>query len=148
MDGDELRIVASDCPEDDRRTILETLLAFNRQAAGGTQYKPFTLVLRDAAGNVRGGAYGTTFFRWARIEVLAIDAAFRGAGEGRRLLRAVEDMARREGCIGVWLDSYSFQAPGFYERSGFVQVGAIEDFPPGSSRHILAKRLAAQGPDS
>jgi hypothetical protein len=43
----------------------------------------------------------------------------------------------------VWLDSFSFQAPGFYRRLGYAEFGVVEDYPPGHTRHFLKKRLAA-----
>lgn len=39
----------------------------------------------------------------------------------------------------------SFQAPGFYEKLGFVEFGRIEEIPPGQSRIFMKKRLSALG---
>jgi hypothetical protein len=50
----------------------------------------------------------------------------------------------RRGCHGVWLDTFTFQARGFYERLGYSVFGAIEDYPPGHSRHFLKKDLRPQ----
>jgi hypothetical protein len=41
------------------------------------------------------------------------------------------------GCRGAWLDTYSFQARGFYEHLGY----SIDDYPPGQSRIFLHKSL-------
>jgi GNAT superfamily N-acetyltransferase len=65
----------------------------------------------------------------------------RGNGEGTRLLTAVENLARSRHCIGVYLFSYSFQAPGFYERHGFTAFGQIAGLPPGHVTVWLSKRL-------
>ena len=54
---------------------------------------------------------------------------------------AAEDEARRRGCIGTYVDTYSFQAPGFYARQGYAAFGTLEDLPPGGSRTWFAKRL-------
>ena len=48
---------------------------------------------------------------------------------------------RARGCVGARLDTYSFQARGFYERLGYTVTGAIEDCPPGHTRWSMAKRL-------
>src|SRR5262249_14984729 len=72
-----------------------------------------------------------------------------------RLLTAVEDAARDQGCVGAWLSAYAFQAPGFFEKNGYGPFGELasdvglagaadsrlcffrkppsrlEDFPPG-----------------
>jgi len=56
-------------------------------------------------------------------------------------MNLAEQEADRRGCIGVWVDTHSFQAPGFYERLGYSPFGVIEDYPPGHSRLFLQKRL-------
>jgi len=52
-----------------------------------------------------------------------------------------EAIARAHGCVGIWLDTFSFQARGFYEKLGFAVFGTMEDFPPGHQRFFLQKRL-------
>jgi hypothetical protein len=53
----------------------------------------------------------------------------------------LEAEARARGCIGVWLDTLSFQARPFYEKHGYALFGSIEDQPPGHARHFLFKRF-------
>jgi len=52
-----------------------------------------------------------------------------------------EKIARASDCIGIWLDTYEFQARGFYEKIGFEVFGTLEDHPAGSQRFFLRKRL-------
>ncbi len=42
---------------------------------------------------------------------------------------------------GFWLDTFAFQAPGFYEKLGYEIFGTLDQFPRGSCRHFLYKRL-------
>jgi ribosomal protein S18 acetylase RimI-like enzyme len=56
-------------------------------------------------------------------------------------MQAIEEEARARDLIGIWLDTYSFQAPGFYRKLGYEEVGRIPDYPPGQARIFLAKRL-------
>jgi ribosomal protein S18 acetylase RimI-like enzyme len=70
-----------------------------------------------------------------------------GRGAPRRRLRRApageaEDEARSRGCHAVWLDSFSFQAPGFYRRLGFHEFGRLDDYPAGHARHFLWKPLS------
>ncbi len=100
-----------------------------------------SLLLRDADGRVVGGLQGRTVWSWLYTENLAVPPGLRGAGWGTRLLAAAEDEARARGCIGARLDTYTFQARGFYEKRGYRVVGAIEDCPPGQTRFTMTKRL-------
>ena len=65
------------------------------------------------------------------------------AGLGSSLLATAEHEARLRGCRGAWLDTFEFQARGFYERAGYVVFGEIPDYPPGSARYFLKKALGA-----
>jgi GNAT superfamily N-acetyltransferase len=66
----------------------------------------------------------------------------RGAGLGRDLIGQAERIAIRRGCHSAYLDTFSFQARGFYEALGYTLFGTL-DYPPGHQRRFLQKRLAA-----
>jgi GNAT superfamily N-acetyltransferase len=57
------------------------------------------------------------------------------------MIRMAEDQARARGCIGAWLDTFSFQARPFYERLGYQVIGRLDDFPPPFTRFFMARRL-------
>ena len=56
-------------------------------------------------------------------------------------MEKAEALARERALVGLWLDTFSWQAPGFYRSLGFVEIGRIPDHPPGEARIFLAKRL-------
>ena len=64
-----------------------------------------------------------------------------GNGVGTQLLVAAEQEARQRGCVKVTVDTHSFQAPEFYRRHGYVEVGSINDYPAGYSYHFFRKPL-------
>jgi hypothetical protein len=39
------------------------------------------------------------------------------------------------------LDTFDFQARGFYERNGYELFGTLDDCPPGHKRYYLKKAL-------
>lgn len=78
---------------------------------------------------------------WFFVSLLGVTPAARGRGVGRQLIQKAEVLARERALVGLWLDTFSWQAPGFYRRLGFTEVGRIPDHPPGEVRLFLTKRL-------
>lgn len=123
-------------------SVGDRLREYNATQVGPPGYSPLHVLLRDEAGEVAGGALGDVYLGWLFVRTLWIADEHRGAGHGERLLRAAEDEARARGCHAVWLDTFSFQAPGFYRRLGYQEFGRLDDYPDGHSRHFLWKPLA------
>lgn len=124
-----------------REAVLAGLVAHNEAAAGPGGYRPLNIALHQD-GRIAGGLIGYSFHRWLFIHLFHVDAALRGIGIGTRMIGMAEDEARARGCIGVHLDSFSFQARPFYERHGYRVFGTLGDFPPGHMRYFLSKRIA------
>jgi len=76
------------------------------------------------------------------VELLFVPECLRGQGTGRQLMEQAEVVAREHGCVGIWLDTFSFQAPGFYQKLGYAVFGEIGNYPPGHSRFFLHKHLS------
>jgi len=121
-------------------TLRDQIDAFNdtHTRLGEPERKLAVLVRDPATGAVRGGLLGVSYYRWLFVDILVLPPDLRGAGLGRRIMHAAEREAIRRDCIGVWLVSYSFQAPGFYRRLGYDEFGAL-DFPNGHSGILLRK---------
>ncbi|CAI8874629.1 Predicted N-acetyltransferase YhbS [Pseudomonas sp. IT-P12] len=126
---------------EDREAILAPLRAYNVAQAGDGKAEPLALLVRDDQGEILGGLYGRFFYRWLFIELLSVPEQARGDGMGSQLMRMAEDLAREKECVGIWLDTFSFQAPAFYQKMGYSELGQIVDYPPGHRRHFFQKRL-------
>ncbi|MCX4220522.1 MULTISPECIES: N-acetyltransferase [unclassified Pseudomonas] len=137
-----LRIELSQDPtEEQRAAILAPLRSHNIAKAGPSLYEPVALLVRDDNDAILGGLYGHTFYRWLFIELLAVPEEGRGQGIGSKLMQMVEEFAREKDCVGIWLDTFDFQAPGFYKKLGYIECGEIADYPLGHKRHFFQKRL-------
>lgn len=99
------------------------------------------VLARSTEGAVLGGAVGRTWGRCAELQQLWVADAQRGCGLGTALMRAFEDEAANRACDLLYLESFSFQAPGFYHRLGYADVLRIAGFPDGVVKHYLQKRL-------
>jgi predicted N-acetyltransferase YhbS len=80
-------------------------------------------------------------FDWLLINWLWVAEPYRKIGIGSRLLLGAEAAARERHCRGVYLDTFTFQAPQFYARHGYREFGRLSDYPPGHARIWLSKAL-------
>ncbi len=103
---------------------------------------PLKIVLKaKQTETIIGALTGQSVWGWLYVHLLWVDAARQGEGLGSRLMQAAEIEAEKRGCNGIWVSTYSFQAPVFYEKMGYAPFGRIDDFPPGHVRHFYQKRL-------
>jgi GNAT superfamily N-acetyltransferase len=121
--------------------LWKGLVRFNRQHAGPLRYKRTVLCAHNARGRLIGGLIMQSYWRETYVELLWLSAAARGAGTGAKLISEAERRARRRGSYVIHLNTYSFQAPGFYEAQGYRRFGAVSGSPRGKRRYYYMKRL-------
>lgn len=124
------------------RAVVKGLVAHNTAKAGKSRWKRFAVSVRDDAGAIKGGVVGYTMWNWCFIELVWLDEALRGTGLGTELMAKAEAVATKRGARHVYLDTFSFQGDGFYQKLGYEVFGELGDFPPGHRRIWLKKDLA------
>ncbi len=121
--------VAGADPELDQH-LSYRLSEFNRAATPDvTPAEELTIRVRDETDELVGGISGWTWGGASGMGMVWAHPAFRGAGLGSELLRAFETEAASRGCTHVFVTSFTFQAPGFYERHGYRQIFRWEGVP-------------------
>ncbi|MFV3411147.1 GNAT family N-acetyltransferase [Pseudomonas sp. NY15436] len=134
--------LSENATEEERLGILTPLLAHNLANGGDDAHETFALLLRDPDSNeVIGGLYGKISYRWLLIDLVSVPESMRGQGIGERLMRMAEEVAQEKSCTGIWLETFSFQAPGFYQKLGYSEFGRLVDYPPGHTRLYYQKSL-------
>lgn len=137
-----LHITAPESPSEAHRdAILAPLRTHNLLRAGDPRIRPVALLLTTEEGDHAGGLWGKCAYDWLFVELLAVPEEHRGNNYGKALMDQAEAIARDHGCIGIWLDTYEFQARGFYEKLGFEPFGTLDDHPIGQRRFFLRKRF-------
>lgn len=121
--------------------IKRQIIQFNRRCVGEENYQELAVFLRDPDEKLVGGLVGCTYWQWLYVDVFWIQESYRKSGYGAVLLEAAEAEAIQRGCQSVYLDTFSFQAPEFYQKLGYVVFGELPNFPDGQSRFFLTKAL-------
>ena len=121
--------------------LEDRLYAFNVGATGIADGRGLALVVRDDAGRAVAAALGHTWSGTCELKQVWVDEPLRRAGLGRALvLRAIAE-AEARGCTQLLLDTYSFQAPHFYEKLGFREKFRLDDYPRGHAKIWLLREL-------
>jgi GNAT superfamily N-acetyltransferase len=128
--------------EADRHDIHMRLRGSNVKLVGRPfDLRPFSVFIRDGDGAIVGGLNGSTMWDCLAVDQIWIDEGLRRRGWGRRLMQAAERIAMRRGCRSAFVDTFSFQSPGFYERMGYVECGRMSHHAD-VTWHFFTKTLA------
>lgn len=143
--ADDPNCTIAELSRDDAQFLNDRIVEFNSSKVPFTQSEPFINIaygLRDGNGILLGGIAAVLYcWRCLCIDVLWVSEAHQGKGYGSRLLRAVEDEAKRMGCVLAHLDTFDFQAREFYMKHGYESFGELDDCPPGHKRFYLRKSI-------
>jgi GNAT superfamily N-acetyltransferase len=123
-----------------KKAVLAGLAGYNHEHMGTQRLKGVAVSLKER-GKIVGGIVGQIWTTVLFIQWFWIDQKVRGQDYGTKLIAAIEDEARRLGATRSYVDTMSFQAPGFYRSCGYEEFGAIDGYPGGVTRHWFTKSL-------
>ena len=83
----------------------------------------------DAAGELLGGVSGWTWQEAAGIGMTWVRGDQRATGLGSQLIAEFERAAADRGVRRVFVTSFTFQAPGFYEKQGYREIFRWDGVP-------------------
>ncbi|MDQ0068629.1 GNAT superfamily N-acetyltransferase [Variovorax boronicumulans] len=103
--------------------------------------QPVWLNAKDANGELVGGLRAYVFLYWLRIDSLWVAESARGQRLGTRLLAEAEARARTLGAHSAALETFEWQARGFYVKQGYEEYGRIDDYVKGFYLASMKKKL-------
>jgi GNAT superfamily N-acetyltransferase len=112
--------------------VLDKGLDEHNFAATGTSEKDqgsFSVKVTGADGEIIGGLTAWTWAGLCGFSMMWVHRDHRKNGWGAKILAAAEEEARRRGCDRVCVSSFTFQAPGFYQKHGYVETGRTLGIP-------------------
>jgi GNAT superfamily N-acetyltransferase len=139
---EEYKIVYEEKPEDSAWGVVgHGVSRYNKEQAGDNKFQRLCFVLKDSSEEVVAGVIAEVYWDWLYIDLLWVKEELRTQGYGKSLMSRTEEEARKLGAKNAYLDTFSFQAPGFYENLGYKSFGELPDFPEGQQRFFMKKQL-------
>ncbi len=134
-------VITDKIKEQDEKIIYQGLLDYNLARIEDKNPRDLGIYLQDETGEKVGGLIGNTHGNWLFVKYLWVREDQRGQKIGSELLKQAEETAKERGCRYAFLDTFSFQAPAFYEKHGYKNVFTLEDYPVTGKRYYLSKNL-------
>ncbi len=105
-----------------------------------SEVNKLSLHVRDAEGELLGGAVVRVHEDWLEISLMALEKSARGCGLGRQMLMMIEEKARELNCKKIRIETCEVNL-GFFGKLGYKIGGKLEDLPPGIIYFWLSKNL-------
>ena len=121
--------------------IGDLIRSYNRSKREVAESESLNLYVEDDSGELMAGLIAETFGNWLEIEYLFVKEDLRGQGIGSQLLQQAESEAKKRNCRYVFVNTYQFQAPAFYEKQGYKEIFTLKDYPYTGQRHYYQKDL-------
>jgi len=123
-------------------TLGKLLREFNYERVGRyPEGQGVYLNAKDERGRLLGGFRGEVYFHWLFVNVLFVDERERGRGLGTRLLSEGEASAKAKGALHARLETFEWQAPGFYLKRGYRELLRMPGYYRQYSLSLFTKEL-------
>lgn len=127
-------------PKTIKDQIYQGLKSFNLNHFPDADVHSLACIAEDDEGRFIGGLTGEIFTNTLFVEFLWIAEEQRSSGVGSLLMARIEKEAKAHGVTHLYLDTYTFQAPDFYAKLGFKEVGRFTGFPTAGIDKIFLQK--------
>ena len=121
--------------------IGDLIRSYNLSKREVAESEPLNLYVEDEHGEIMAGLVAETFGNWLEIEYLFVKDDLRGQGIGSQLLQRAESEVKKRNCRFAFVNTYQFQAPGFYQKQSYKEVFTLKDYPYTGQRQYYQKDL-------
>ncbi len=133
--------ITDDGNQNDIDEIHNMLKSYNLSKREKSENIPLGVYYEDETGKKLAGLTGNLFGNWLCINYLFVSENLRNQGIGSKIIITAENEARNRGCKYVFVDTFSFQAPAFYEKMGYRCVFSLTNYPYTEERHYYIKEV-------
>jgi len=141
MNNLKLEIINDEPSPEDKKVMVDGMLSYHTSKGHPRKTDSYSILLKDKNNKVLGMIIVSFLWNGMRIDSLWIDEVMRNQKWGNKLVRMAETEGVKRGCSFAYTDTFTWQAPTFYEKLGYELYGKLDDFPKGSSLNYYRKNL-------
>ncbi len=136
-----MNLTITDAPcQDEEEFVISSLWAHNEHFEH-VDIHPLFLNFKDQEQNIIAGLVARTWWGGLEVQYLWVSADYQKTGLGRALMLQAEEEALKRGCHLAYVDTFNFQAKGFYEKLGYREYGNLPQYAHKFTRHYLSKLI-------
>ncbi|MDC9582825.1 GNAT family N-acetyltransferase [Xenorhabdus sp. PR6a] len=124
----------------DEAYVIQNLWAHNQQYSD-VDIHPLFLTITDEDNQIIAGLIAKTWWGGLEIQYLWVDKKYRKKGFGKQLMLQAEKEALNRHCHMAYVDTFDFQARGFYEKLGYKAYGELGGYSHKYTRFYLTKSI-------
>ncbi|KML69102.1 GNAT family N-acetyltransferase [Pectobacterium peruviense] len=136
-----MNLNVTDTPESDEEEFVIASLWKHNAQYDAVDISPLFLNFKDDDNNIIAGLISRTWWGALEVQYLWVSEKYRKSGLGRQLMQAAEKEALKRDCHLAYVDTFAFQAKGFYEKLGYKEYGNLPGYAHKHTRHYLAKLI-------
>jgi ribosomal protein S18 acetylase RimI-like enzyme len=125
----------------DYKVLSDGMLLYHAKQGHRRTSEVINIFLKDDNKKVHGGIIVTVLWNGMEINSLWVEESLRNQGWGRKLVAAAEKEGKARDCTIAYTNTFTWQAPGFYEKLGYKPYGKLENFPKGNTLTYFCKNL-------
>lgn len=139
----DIRLIIKDGEpnSEDKKVLVAGMLSHHANKGHPRKSETFSIFLKYLDDEVLGGIIVCFLWKGMEIQSLWVDESVRKEGWGKKLLEGAEEEAKKRGCTIAYTNTFSWQAPEFYEKFGYTLFGKLEEFPEGNTLKYFYKKL-------
>lgn len=111
-----IEVINGEPKPEDKKIMVDGMLSYHASKGHPRKTELFSILLRNQDNKVVGAIIVSFLWNGMHIDSLWIEELFRNQDWGSKLLHLAEKEAIKRGCTIVYTDTFTWQAPKFYEK--------------------------------
>lgn len=136
-----IETINGDLKPEDKKVMVDGMLSYHASKGHPRKTEQFSIIIKTSHNKLVGTIIVSFLWNGMHIDSLWIKESLRNHDWGSKLLNLAEKEGVKRGCSIAYTDTFSWQAPQFYEKQGYKLYGKLDDFPEKNTLFYYYKKL-------